>query len=82
MWDVTDKDIDRFTQSFLDNWIRSKESEEDENGDKENDEEDSSGLTMTWKIFKSTKVCKLQSLVGKSVIVYGLPAIPAASRGH
>ncbi|KAM3177902.1 hypothetical protein ACTXT7_003632 [Hymenolepis weldensis] len=82
MWDVTDKDIDRFTQSFLDNWIRSKESEEDENGDKENDEEDSSRLTMTWKIFKSTKVCKLQSLVGKSVIVYGLPAIPAASRGH
>ncbi|VDN98079.1 unnamed protein product [Rodentolepis nana] len=82
MWDVTDKDIDRFTQCFLDNWIRSKEIGEDENGDKENNEAESSRLTMTWKIFKSTKVCKLQSLVGKSVIVYGLPAVPIFSHAH
>ncbi|KAM7543148.1 hypothetical protein Aperf_G00000005776 [Anoplocephala perfoliata] len=75
MWDVTDKDIDRFTQNFLDIWIRRKEEVSDVEG-----EEEESTLSMTWKIFKASRACKLQSLVGKSVIVYGLPALPARKR--
>ncbi|KAH9280800.1 Separin [Echinococcus granulosus] len=64
LWDVTDKDIDRFTQKFIDKWILLK------------DEDDTTPLSMTWKIFRATKACKLQSLVGKSVVVYGIPAVP------
>ncbi|VDK22892.1 unnamed protein product [Taenia asiatica] len=65
LWDVTDKDIDRFTQKFIDKWILQKE---------EDDAAQSS--SMTRKIFRATEACKLQSLVGKSVVVYGIPALP------
>ncbi|VDM16343.1 unnamed protein product [Hydatigera taeniaeformis] len=68
LWDVTDKDIDRFTQKFIDNWILRR------------DEDDTTSSSMTWKIFRATKACKLQSLVGKSVVVYGIPAVPVCRK--
>uniref|UniRef100_A0A5K3FHR4 separase n=1 Tax=Mesocestoides corti TaxID=53468 RepID=A0A5K3FHR4_MESCO len=64
LWDVTDRDIDRFTQSFLSRWLV------------ESKDNDPASLCLTGQIFRATSACKLPSLVGKSVVVYGLPAIP------
>uniref|UniRef100_A0A183SHD6 separase n=1 Tax=Schistocephalus solidus TaxID=70667 RepID=A0A183SHD6_SCHSO len=68
LWDVTDRDIDRFTKAFLTGWLLESEQQHlDEGGDQKN---------LGFHIFHAVTACKLQSLVGKSVVVYGLPAGP------
>ncbi|BHF67578.1 Separin [Sparganum proliferum] len=69
LWDVTDRDIDRFTKAFLTGWLIEGEQRQqhlDGEGQK----------NLGFHIFKAVTACKLQSLVGKSVVVYGLPAEP------
>lgn len=62
LWDVTDRDIDRLTEDFLESWL--KESD-DEKGSKEN-------LICTF-LNKSRLACKMTHLNGSAPIVYGLP---------
>lgn len=58
LWDVTDKDIDRFTKSIINNWLIG-------------DSEDNSRLLD--HIPAARRACKLQYLVGCASVVYGLP---------
>ncbi|CAH8871107.1 unnamed protein product [Trichobilharzia szidati] len=67
LWDVTDRDVDRFTLQFLMNWLGNKDSQ---NNDKELCD------TLGSSIFRAISACKLKHLVGKSVIVYGIPVEP------
>ena len=60
LWDVTDKDIDRFTKNILNNWLLSL-----------SDTEDSARLLDY--IPAARRACKLQYLVGCASVVYGLP---------
>lgn len=67
LWDVTDRDVDRFTLRFLTLWLC--------------DENDTDGATLKRPslglcVSSATTACKLKHLVGKSVIVYGLPVEP------
>ncbi|CAH8678165.1 unnamed protein product [Schistosoma rodhaini] len=68
LWDVTDRDVDRFTLKFLTNWL-GKDGSDDEHDAKPRE-------TLGQSIFNATSACKLKHLVGKSVIVYGIPSEP------
>lgn len=57
LWDVTDKDIDRFTKSLLKTWL--------------SQDEDKKWLSD--EIPAARRACKLKYLVGSASVVYGLP---------
>ena len=57
LWDVTDKDIDRFTQSILKNWLTA----------------DKDHVMLSDHILAARKCCKLPYLVGCASVLYGLP---------
>ncbi|CAH8657528.1 unnamed protein product [Schistosoma guineensis] len=68
LWDVTDRDVDRFTLKFLTSWL-GKDGSDDGRDAKPHG-------TLGQSIFNATSACKLKHLVGKSVIVYGIPSEP------
>ena len=62
LWDVTDRDIDRLTENFLDSWLK----ETDEN-------KSSKDSLICTHLNKSRQACKMIYLNGSAPIVYGLP---------
>lgn len=58
LWDVTDRDIDRFLQTLLNNWILSK---------------DETKISLTEAVVKARSACKLPYLIGCAPVVYGIP---------
>jgi separase len=64
LWDVTDRDIDRLTEDFLESWLK----ENDDNDEKKSRE----NLICTY-LNKSRQACKMTHLNGSAPIVYGLP---------
>ncbi len=63
LWDVTDRDIDRLTEDFLESWL--KETDEDKRQYKDS--------LICAHLNKSRKACKMAYLNGSAPIVYGLP---------
>lgn len=59
LWDITDKDIDRFTVCLFDEWGLESESQE--------------SLSLPAAVSKSRSICTLKYLNGAAVVVYGLP---------
>lgn len=61
LWDVTDKDIDRFTQTLLETWLPNygKQSEP--------------FVNVATAISTARNSCKLPFLIGAAPVVYGLP---------
>ena len=71
LWDVTDRDIDRFCLSLLDDLfpIQTKDIEEEavQGGLL------SSSIPLLQAVAKARNACKLSYLVGAAPVVYGLP---------
>ncbi|GAB1600050.1 uncharacterized protein LOC115209522 [Argonauta hians] len=61
LWDVTDKDIDRFLHAVLSSWM----SDSDGN-------EKKSCETLTKAVVKARNACKLSYLIGCAPVVYGI----------
>lgn len=61
LWDVTDRDIDKFTQGVFD--------ELDFSGTRTRDEETS----VVRAVARSRDKCKLRYLTGAAPVVYGIP---------
>lgn len=64
LWDVTDRDIDRFSQCLLQSWTG------------EGDEESSSshgGMGVSAAVNSSREACRLSHLIGAAPVCYGLP---------
>ncbi len=59
LWDVTDRDIDRFLEQLLKSWLTG-----DESGSKK---------SLLDYMSEARRACKLQYLIGASPVVYGLP---------
>ena len=57
LWDVTDKDIDRFAEALLKAWLQAN------NGTS----------SLLHLISRSREACRLQFLIGAAPVVYGLP---------
>lgn len=67
LWDVTDRDIDKLTQQFLDSWIEEEESKDD----------DATTINFSssicWHLTNARKACRMTYLNGSAPVVYGLP---------
>ena len=66
LWDVTDKDIDKFSQSVLDKLSLSKSSTKDKDLRKNN-------TSIVAAVAQSRDSCKLKYLTGAAPVVYGIP---------
>jgi hypothetical protein len=63
LWDVTDRDIDRLTEEFLDSWI----------ADNEQNKIEKDARSICIHLNKSRKACKMDFLNGSAPVVFGLP---------
>ncbi|KAJ3091034.1 hypothetical protein HK102_001905 [Quaeritorhiza haematococci] len=77
LWDVTDKDIDRFSKAAFDEWglfgPGDDGSERDEEGSL-----DSSGqgrVSLVQAVAKARDACIMKFLVGAAPVVYGVPVV-------
>ncbi|KAE8147730.1 peptidase family C50-domain-containing protein [Aspergillus avenaceus] len=61
LWDVTDKDIDRFAQSTFDQWGLFREVD--------------SGVTLGEAVSRSRSACVLKYLNGAAPVIYGIPSV-------
>lgn len=61
LWDVTDKDIDRFSQALLGSWLDKK------------GEECERTLDISAAVAASRAACKLPHLIGAAPVCYGVP---------
>ncbi|CAL8098594.1 unnamed protein product, partial [Calicophoron daubneyi] len=86
LWDVTDRDVDRFTLQFLSRWlcrvhpsrgelrVNADDEAKNPSSPKQNKRPQFNNLGSC--LFQAASACKLKHLVGKSVIVYGIAAEP------
>lgn len=65
LWDVTDRDIDRYSQAVLTSWI---------SGGGGGGGESERGADMSAAVGASRAVCKLPHLVGAAPVCYGIPS--------
>ncbi|GIX79104.1 separin [Caerostris extrusa] len=63
LWDVTDKDIDRFTDKLLELFVPNY------------CQKQNSTTTIATAVSQARNACKLQYLVGAAPVIYGLPVI-------
>ncbi|CAF0715451.1 unnamed protein product [Brachionus calyciflorus] len=75
LWDVTDRDIDRLTEEFLESWIKDHDEMCEALSGEENKLSKNSILTNSICVHlnKARKACKMSYLNGSAPIVYGLP---------
>jgi separase len=76
LWDVTDRDIDRFAAKVLQKWSgASSDGSADTADDALADRDAVSGLVdISSAISASREACRLPALVGSAVVCCGLPA--------
>jgi separase len=65
IWDVTDKDIDKFAQSTFDKLRMTREKTSGWNDD--------GGISAVAAVAQSRESCKLKYLTGAAPVVYGIP---------
>ena len=79
LWDVTDRDIDRFAMTLLETWLSEGKGEgsvqeaqaEQEAGDKARGAERL--LCISRSVSNSRSVCRLPHLIGAAPVCYGVP---------
>ncbi len=75
LWDVTDRDIDRFSQEVLSKWIELVPEE----GSSRQHNVMQQPVCVSASVAKSRKACRLAALIGAAPVCYGIPvAISAA----
>ncbi|PRW58029.1 Regulator of spindle pole body duplication [Chlorella sorokiniana] len=85
LWDVTDRDIDRFSQAVLTAWISGagREGGEGSSGSSSGGGGGggSAGTDVCAAVAASRGACKLPHLVGAAPVCYGIPSRIVASKG-
>lgn len=64
LWDVTDKDIDKFTENLIISWTSKSTKEEDDN---------KKSKSLPQAVNESRHVCKMKGLSACAPVCYGLP---------
>lgn len=70
LWDVTDRDIDRFSQALLTAWIAGA----GKGSASSASSSEGSGADMCSAVAAARGACKLPHLVGAAPVCYGIPA--------
>ena len=71
LWDVTDRDIDRFSQGVLSRWL----GEEAEQISAEQPSEVEQSVCVSLSVASSRGACRLSSLIGAAPVCYGIPVV-------
>ena len=71
LWDVTDRDIDRFSAALLEAWGTDQQQQQGGSA---------AGAHMAAGVAASRAACRLQHLIGAAPVVYGIPALVMARR--
>ena len=61
LWDVTDKDIDRFSKKLLESWGLF--------------DDDAESMSLSEALSGARDICQLKYLVGAAPIIYGIPVV-------
>lgn len=80
LWDVTDRDIDRFSQGVLSRWL----GEGAELLLTEQHSPAQHSVCVGWSVASSRGACRLSNLIGAAPVCYGIPVavnLPKASEG-
>ena len=78
LWDVTDRDIDRFSQEVLSKWI---ELVLEEAPSRQHVMVQQS-VCVSASIARSRKACRLAALIGAAPVCYGIPVAISAAHCH
>jgi separase len=76
LWDVTDRDIDRLTEDFLESWLEGDDYTLEIKGSSKSDSTKNKSLlnsSLCTHLMKARRACRLSFLNGSAPIVYGLP---------
>lgn len=68
LWDVTDRDIDKLTQSVFDKMRLTPEALREKPSESEMD-----GISIVRALAEAREVCKLKYITGAAPVVYGIP---------
>ncbi|KAF8065905.1 SF3B4 [Scenedesmus sp. PABB004] len=89
LWDVTDRDIDRFAQSVLSQWAGEEPGADAPGGAPggggggdapgRGPSRDQAPVSMSAAVAASRRACRLPALIGGAAVCYGLPASPPAA---
>lgn len=74
LWDVTDKDIDRFSKDIFSRWGLFSKTEKSLNKGKEKASSSAAGVSLVEAVAKGRECCVLKYLNGAAPVVYGIPA--------
>jgi separase len=69
LWDVTDKDIDRFGKSLLEKWGICTGTEDESSNNRLGNRD----VSLSEAVAMSRDSCKLKFLVGAAPVVFGIP---------
>ena len=69
LWDVTDRDIDRFSQAVLETWL----GKDTEKVTSKQHVCAGKSVCVSTSITNSRSACRLTSLIGAAPICYGIP---------
>jgi len=72
LWDVTDKDIDRFSKALFRNW-KLDDCEEAEIVRGEGHSTGAQAVSLVEAVSRSRDECHLKYLIGAAPVVYGIP---------
>eukprot|EP00887_Chlorella_sp_A99_P003555 scaffold7.g3555.t1 len=78
LWDVTDKDIDRFSQALLTRWLSSGGSEQRQEGTDDVSGGGQKPQDACAAVAEARGVCKLPHLIGAAPVCYGIPTAATA----
>ncbi|KAH0612981.1 uncharacterized protein H6S33_009361 [Morchella sextelata] len=74
LWDVTDKDIDRFSKDVFDRWGLFNKTDKSSRKVKGRATSPSAGVSLVEAVAKGRDCCSLKYLNGAAPVVYGIPA--------
>ena len=79
LWDVTDRDIDKFSTALIDSWVDGNLNLEEENHKENGDNGPVKSSSLASELPRAREACKLRFLNGASPVCYGVP-VHMASR--
>jgi separase len=71
LWDVTDRDVDRFSKAVLQDWLEPQGAQGKEHG-----------TCVSRAVGRSRNACRLKHLIGAAPVCYGVPTAVLAGRSE
>ena len=71
LWDVTDRDIDRFSKCLLERWLQLSNARDSRDLQHDDLQQEKS---IGWSVDASRQACRLPHLIGAAPVCFGIPS--------